>query len=174
MDTSSHNLGSSSSEEVFRPYIDRSLIPDPVIVRCGRPVTLTLTIRANPTPSVSWYIGPRLVSASQSDEYQTTSVPAKQQPPASSASVAAAVALAPTAAAADEDGDNPDRFLHRFSLRVSRASRELDRGIFVRASNASGDDCCFLSVRTYEGRTTMPQLTPLPMHVAYSFSSLER
>lgn len=154
METSSRNLGSSSSSpsslEVLRPFIDRSLIPDPLIVRCGRPVTLNLAIRANPTPSVSWYIGPRLVSAAQDDEYQMTSVPARQ--PASA--TADGDAAAAVATAADANGDNPDPFLHRFSLRISRASRELDRGIFVVASNVSGDDCCFLSVRTYAGRTT--------------------
>jgi len=41
----------------------------------------------------------------------------------------------------------------RHTLTVLRVTDELEKGVWVMASNAAGEDSCLITVRTYKGRT---------------------
>jgi len=47
----------------------------------------------------------------------------------------------------------------RHTLTVLRVTEELDKGVWVMASNVAGEDSCLITVRTYKGRTNVPHLT---------------
>ena len=95
------------------------------MVRRRKRASITITVRGNPPPRVTWYVG-------------------RNRKPVSSAAAAAGEKCF----RCEDDGQG------RHTLVVTSASGLLDHGVWVVADNRVGRDACLIDVKTYRGQAT--------------------
>ena len=100
----------------------------PILVRRGDPIALTVRVRGDPTPVVTWYVGRKPVTVIRSGNASLDG---------------------PFRVEWDHESG-------RHTLLVSGAATEtLEEGVWVVAGNELGQDCTAIKVTTYRGKASI-------------------